>query len=43
MAKKMTPAKRHQIRAMYEQRDQDRRNARLGIKPKKQAKKGKRR
>lgn len=42
MAKKMTPSKRHQMRAMYEARDQERRNARLGIKPKKQNKKGKR-
>ena len=38
----MTPAKRHQIRAMYEARDQKRRNERLGIKPKKATKKGKR-
>ena len=43
MAKKMTPAKRHQMRAMYEKRDQERRNARLGIKPKMaNKKKGKR-
>ena len=42
MAKSMTPAKRHKIRAMYEAQDQERRNARLGIKPQK-AKKGKRR
>ena len=34
MAKKMTPAKRHQIRAMYEERDKARKNERLGIKPK---------
>lgn len=38
----MTPSKRHAMRAMYEKRDQDRKNARLGIKPTK-AKKGKRR
>ena len=38
----MTPSKRHAMRAMYEKRDQDRKNARLGIKPAK-AKKGKRR
>jgi len=38
----MTPAKRHQIRAMYEAKDQERRNERLGIKPQKQNKKGKR-
>ena len=29
----MTPAKRRQIRAMYEKRDQERKNERLGIKP----------
>ena len=39
----MTPAKRHAIRAMYEQQQKERKNARLGIKPKKaNAKKGKR-
>ena len=43
MAKKMTPAKRHAIRAMYEAQQKERRNERLGIKPKKQNKKGKRR
>lgn len=37
----MTPAKRHQIRAMYEAKAQDKKNARLGIKPMK-VKKGKR-
>ena len=42
MAKKMTPAKRHQIRAKYEAQDQARKNERLGIKPMK-SKKGKRR
>jgi hypothetical protein len=41
MAKGMTPAKRHAMRAMYEAQAQDRKNARLGLKP--QAKKGKRR
>jgi hypothetical protein len=41
MAKSMTPAKRHAIRAMYEAQDQAKKNARLGIKPK-LAKKGKR-
>ena len=30
----MTPAKRHAMRAMYEERDKTRKNARLGIKPK---------
>lgn len=30
----MAPAKRHAIRAMYEKRDQERKNARLGIKVK---------
>ena len=38
----MTSAKRHAMRAMYEKRDQDRKNARLGIKPKMVGKKGKR-
>lgn len=37
----MAPAKRHQIRAMYEQKAQDRKNVRLGLKPQK-IKKGKR-
>lgn len=37
----MTPAKRHQIRAMYEAQQQERKNSRLGIKPQK-SKKGKR-
>lgn len=37
----MTPLKRRKIRAMYEERDQQRRNERLGIKPVK-TKKGKR-
>jgi hypothetical protein len=39
----MTPAKRHQMRAMYEAKAQERKNARLGIKPKQANKKGKRR
>ncbi len=43
MAKKMTPAKRHAMRAMYEARDLARKNERLGIKPKTTKKKGKRR
>lgn len=34
MAKSMTPAKRHAMRAMYEERDKARKNERLGIKPK---------
>lgn len=38
----MTPSKRHAMRAMYEARDQERRNARLGLKPLKTNKKGKR-
>jgi hypothetical protein len=38
----MAPAKRHAMRAMYEKRDQERKNARLGIKPLKTNKKGKR-
>lgn len=38
----MTPAKRHEMRKLYEQRDQERKNARLGIKPKKTNKKAKR-
>lgn len=33
MAKSMTPSKRHQIRAMYEERDKAHKNVRLGIKP----------
>lgn len=41
MAKSMTPAKRHQMRAMAEARDKARKNERLGIKPTK-SKKGKR-
>lgn len=43
MAKSMTPSKRHQMRAMYEARDKARKDERLGIKPKKSNKKGKRR
>ena len=39
----MTPAKRHAMRKMYEERDKARKNARLGIKPKMANKKGKRR
>lgn len=35
----MTPAKRHAMRAMYEKKDQERKNARLGIKPTKSSKK----
>lgn len=31
----MTPAKRHAIRAQYEKKDQEKRNARLGLVPKK--------
>lgn len=43
MAKKMTPVKRHQMRAMYEEMQKQRKNKRLGIKPKKtNNKKGKR-
>jgi len=38
----MTPAKRHAMRAMYEARDLARKNERLGIKPAKSNKKGKR-
>lgn len=39
----MTPAKRHAIRAKYEEMQKQRRNERLGIKPKKQnTKKGRR-
>lgn len=38
----MTPQKRRKMRDMYEKRDQERRNARLGIKPTKATKKGKR-
>lgn len=37
----MTPAQRHKIREMYEKQQQDKKNARLGIKPQK-SKKGKR-
>ena len=37
----MTPAKRHQIRAMYEAQQKKKKNSRLGIKPQK-TKKGKR-
>ena len=37
----MTPAKRHAMRAMYEARDLARKNERLGIKPTKSNKKGK--
>ena len=43
MAKGMTPAKRHQIRAKYEAQDQARKNERLGLRPKLSNKKGKRR
>ena len=39
MAKSMTPAKRHAMRKMYEDRDQVRKNERLGIKPKFSSKK----
>lgn len=39
MAKSMTPAKRHAMRAMYEARDLARKNERLGIKPTKSSKK----
>lgn len=42
MAKKMTPAKRHAIRAKYEARDKARKDERLGLKPKFATKKGKR-
>ena len=42
MAKSMTPAKRHAIRAKYEAQDQVRKNERLGLKPKFATKKGKR-
>lgn len=42
MAKSMTPAKRHAMRAMYETKDQARKNERLGLKPKFANKKGKR-
>jgi hypothetical protein len=39
MAKKgMTPSKRHAMRAMYEAQAQERRNARLGLKPTKKSK-----
>lgn len=31
----MTPGKRHAIRAKYEAKDQEKRNARLGLAPKK--------
>lgn len=39
MAKSMTPAKRHAMRAMYEERALARKNERLGIKPQKSNKK----
>lgn len=39
----MTPSKRHAMRKMYEEKDQARKNARLGLKPKFNTKKGKRR
>ena len=42
MAKSMTPAKRHAIRAKYEAQDQARKNERLGLKPTFATKKGKR-
>ena len=42
MAKGMTPKKRHEIRAKYEEMQKERKNIRLGIKPKKTNKKGKR-
>ena len=35
----MNQAKRHEMRKKYEARDQERKNARLGIKPRKQGKK----
>lgn len=35
----MTPAKRHAMRKMYEERDKARKNARLGLKPTKSSKK----
>lgn len=38
----MTPAKRHKMRAMYEAQQKTRRDERLGIKPKKSNKKGRR-
>lgn len=38
----MTPAKRHAIRAKYEAEAKARKNERLGIKPSKATKKGKR-
>lgn len=43
MTKTLTPSKRRAMRAMYEERDKARKNARLGIKPTKASKKGKRR
>lgn len=43
MAKGMTPAKRHAMRKMYEDRDKARKNERLGIKPIKTKKKKSRR
>ena len=41
MKKGLTPAKRHAIRAKYEEQQKQKRNERLGIKPKK-TNKGKR-
>ena len=38
----MTPAKRHEMRKMYEEAQKQRKNARLGIKPKFANKKSKR-
>ena len=38
MAKSMTPAKRHAMRAMYEAQDLERKNKRLGLTPKKNKK-----
>ena len=43
MAKSMTPSKRHAIRAKYEAEAKARKNERLGLKPIKSNKKGKRR
>ena len=43
MAKSMTPAKRHAIRAKYEAEAKARKDERLGLKPTKASKKGKRR
>ena len=42
MAKSMTPAKRHAMRAMYEAKDKARKNERLGLSPKVAKRKGKR-